>query len=184
MAKRPEEMIADMIASLKAKTGRSLEEWQPIIKAKGVTKHGEVVSFLKSEHGLTHGFANMIALQTLKAPAPEGDPIDAMYSGAKQAVRPIHDALMAKIMAFGPDVDVAPKKGYISLRRSKQFALIQPSTPTRVDVGINLKGREPAGRLEASGSFNAMFSHRVRVGSAAEVDDELIGWLRAAYDQA
>jgi hypothetical protein len=184
MAKTPEEMIADMVANLKAKTGRSLEEWQPIIKAKGVTKHGEIVSFLKTEHGLTHGFANMIALQALKGPTPEGDPVDAMYAGAKQAVRPIHDALMSKINAFGSDVDVSPKKGYVSLRRSKQFALIQPSTASRVDVGINLKGREPLGRLEASGSFNSMLSHRVRVGSVGEVDDELIGWLRAAYDQA
>ena len=85
---------------------------------------------------------------------------------------------------FGNDIEIAPKKAYVSLRRNKQFALIQPSTKTRVDIGINLKGREPAGRLEASGSFNAMVSHRVRVAGVDEVDEELLGWLRAAYDAA
>ncbi|MEM9305400.1 MAG: DUF5655 domain-containing protein, partial [Pseudomonadota bacterium] len=82
------------------------------------------------------------------------------------------------------DVELAPKKAYVSLRRQKQFGLIQPSTRTRVDVGINLKGDAPSGRLEASGSFNAMVSHRVRVSSADEVDAELIDWLREAFERA
>ena len=81
-------------------------------------------------------------------------------------------------------MELAPKKAYVSLRRRKQFGCLQPSTATRFDVGINLKGVAPAGRLEASGSFNAMVSHRVRVSDVNEVDDELIGWLRQAYDQA
>jgi hypothetical protein len=88
------------------------------------------------------------------------------------------------VSGFGKDVEFAPKKAYVSLRRSKQFGLIQPSTKTRVDVGINLKGRPAGERLEASGSFNAMVSHRVRVTAAKEVDAELIAWLREAYDQA
>jgi hypothetical protein len=79
---------------------------------------------------------------------------------------------------------VSPKKTYVSLRRSKQFALVQPSTKTRLDVGLNLKGVPPAGRLEASGSFNAMCTHRVRVETAADVDAALIGWMRDAYDRA
>ena len=88
------------------------------------------------------------------------------------------------MQGFGKDVELSPKKGYVSLRRAKQFGLVQPSTKTRVDVGIQLKVVEPTDRLEASGSFNAMVSHRVRVTAASEVDDELIGWLRKAYDAA
>jgi hypothetical protein len=91
---------------------------------------------------------------------------------------------MAAVRKFGPDVEVSPKKTYVSLRRSKQFGLVQPTTKTRVDVGINLKGMPPSGRLEASGSFNAMVSHRVRVETAADVDKALIGWLKEAYDRA
>jgi hypothetical protein len=62
--------------------------------------------------------------------------------------------------------------------------LIQPSTADRLDVGINLKGAAATARLEASGSFNAMVSHRVRVASAKDIDAQLIGWLREAYDKA
>ena len=98
--------------------------------------------------------------------------------------RTIYDALIACVKKFGSDVEVSPKKTYVSLRRSKQFALFQPSTATRLDVGINLKGVKPAGRLEASGSFNAMVSHRVRVESVKDVDRELEGWLKQAYESA
>ena len=97
-------------------------------------------------------------------------------------MRPIYDAVLAAVKKFGRDVEVSPKKAYVSLRRGKQFAIVQPSTATRVDVGIHLKGTEPAGRLEASGSFNAMVSHRVRISKTAEVDKELVGWLKRAYD--
>jgi hypothetical protein len=79
---------------------------------------------------------------------------------------------------------VSPKKAYVSIRRSKQFAIIQPSTATRLDVGINLKGTKPTGRLEASGSFNAMVTHRVRVATIDDVDKELLGWLKQAYEAA
>ena len=104
------------------------------------------------------------------------------YAGAKAGLRPLYDQLLAAIQKFGKDVDVSPKKAYVSLRRNKQFALVQPSTATRLDVGVNLKGTEPTGRLEASGSFNAMVSHRVRLSKATEIDKELLGWLKQAYE--
>ena len=66
----------------------------------------------------------------------------------------------------------------------KQFAIIQPSTKTRIDLGINIKGKTPEGRLENSGSFNAMVSHRVKLTDKKEVDKELIEWLKEAYSLA
>jgi len=185
MAKTPEEMTAAMIENLKEKTGKTLAEWLKVAKAGKAAKHGELVKLLKSEHGVTHGYANLIALEALRpegrAPAGGDELVQAQYAGAKATLRPIYDALIAAVKAFGTDVDVAPKKTYVSLRRSKQFALVQPSTTTRLDVGINLKGTPAGGRLEASGSFNAMVSHRVRVGDLTQVDAELLGWLRQAY---
>jgi len=89
---------------------------------------------------------------------------------------------LAKIQGFGNDIEVSPKKAYVSLRRNKQFAIVQPSTATRLDVGINLKGTKPTGRLEASGSFNAMVSHRVRLSKTTEINKELLGWLKKAYE--
>lgn len=187
MAKSPEEQTQSMIANLKEKTGKSLEDWVKIVQKGNFAKHGEIVNFLKSEHGMGHGYANLVAQTVLQGdePAKGGDElVEAMYSGAKAALRPIYDKLIAALTKFGADAEVSPKKSYVSLRRSKQFALIQPTTATRVDVGINLKGVEPTDRLEASGSFNAMVSHRVRVSSEKEVDKELIGWLKQAYELA
>jgi hypothetical protein len=76
------------------------------------------------------------------------------------------------------------KKAYLSVRRARQFAIIQRTTATRLDVGINLKGHAPTARLENSGSFNAMVSHRVRIGDIEEVDSELEAWLRKAHAAA
>jgi len=81
-------------------------------------------------------------------------------------------------------VEIAPKKSYVSLRRNKQFAIVQPSTRTRVDLGINLKSEPAAGRLEKSGSFNAMVSHRVRLKKPADVDKEVRAWLKKAWAEA
>ena len=92
--------------------------------------------------------------------------------------------MIAAARKLGKDVEVAPKKTYVSLRRSKQFAIVQPSTRTRVDLGLNLKGVEPTERLEASGSFNAMVSHRVRLEKKGDVDKALKGWLAEAYARA
>ena len=177
-----------MIAGLKEKTGKSLDEWLPILRSSGLAKHKEFVTLLKTKHGLTHGYANMIALQALGSDShtatDDSSLVDAQYAGAKAALRPIYDAVLAAVKKFGKDVEVSPKKAYVSLRRARQFAIVQPSTSTRVDVGLILPKTEPKGRLEASGSFNAMMTHRIRIAKPTEVDKELLNWLRAAYDLA
>ncbi len=188
MAPSPEEALASMIRNLESNTGKSLDQWVQVARKSKLEKHGEIVKHLKSEHDLGHGYANLVAqkaLQPADGTEPSGDElVEAQYSGAKAALRPIYDALIAALRKFGTDMEISPKKAYVSLRRSIQFALFQPSTATRLDIGINLKGTEPDGRLEASGSFNSMVSHRVRVSSKNEVDAELIGWLKKAYDAA
>lgn len=185
MAREVDAATATMIANLEEKTGKSLDAWVGVARASGVEKHGELVKHLKAKHGLTHGYANLVALYSRGYGEESGeDLVAAQYAGAKAGLRPIYEAVVAAVREFGSDVEIAPKKGSVSLRRSKQFALVQPSTKTRVDLGIQLKGVEPQGRLEASGSFSAMVGHRIRLESAADVDDEVVGWLRRAYDAA
>ena len=184
MAQSPEEMAAAMIANLPEKTGKSLEEWIRVVRASSAEKHGQMVKLLKTEHGMTHGFANLVAHKAREASEPQVvDWVAAQYE-KKTDLKPIYDALTRKVQDFGDDVELSPKKSYVSLRRSKQFGLIQPSTKTRVDVGIQLKGEETTGRLEIAGSSLGMVSHRVRVSSLDDIDDELIGWLRRAYESA
>ena len=180
----PEEMAASMRANLKEKTGKDIQQWLKLVGSTKLDKHGKIVALLKSDHSVTHGFANLIAHDFLNQDTPDNDDlVAAQYNGAKAALKPIYDAILARLKDL-PEVEVSPKKTYVSLRRSKQFALIQPSTKTRVDVGINLKGDDATERLENSGSFNAMVSHRVRLTDIEQVDDELIGWLQAAYESA
>lgn len=185
MASTPEEGMASLIQNLEAKTGRSMAEWIGLARAPGLVKHKEVVDHLKASHGLTHGYANQIALRALKpddAPADGSEGlVDAQYAGGKAAMRPLYDKMIAIMTSLGPDVEVSPKKTCVSLRRSKQFALIQP-TAQRLDVGIILKGVPPAGRLEQNPS--TMCTHRVKVSSEAEMDAEFVGWLRQAYEAA
>jgi len=188
MAGKMDDALSNMIKNLAEKTGKTVDEWVALAKQSGEAKHGGVVKHLKEKHGLTHGYANMvahIAAGNVGEDAPaEDDLVAAQYAGEKAALRPIYDRLIKEVGKFGKDIEISPKKAYVSLRRAKQFALIQPTTKTRVDVGINLKKIPAAGRLEASGSFNAMVSHRVRIESLKEVDAELIAWLRQAYDAA
>jgi predicted transport protein len=186
---KPEDALASMAVNLEKKTGRSLAAWLKLAKGSGKTRHGELVAWLKGEQGLTHGYANMVAHTAFQSDAGSAaaageDLVGAQYSGAKAALRPLYDRLAKEIARFGPDVEISPKKAYVSVRRSKQFAILQPSTATRLDVGLNLEGVAPKGRLEAAGSFNAMCSHRIRIENAAGVDAEVLGWLKKAYHGA
>jgi predicted transport protein len=174
-----------MIKNLPGKTGKSLQQWLTILQRAKLEKHGEMIKYLKTGHGVTHGFANLIAHQFRAGNAgADADPVGQQYAGARAGLRPLYDKLIALVTAFGNDVEIAPKKTYVSLRRNKQFAIVQPSTKDRVDVGINLKGEKPTARLENSGSFNAMVSHRVRITDKKQIDAELKTWLKRAYDAA
>jgi predicted transport protein len=176
-----------MIQNLQEKTGKSLAEWVVIARGTGIAKHKELLNHLKAEYGLTYGYANLVTLKAMEKdeqPKEGDDLVTAQYAGAKAGLWPIYEALIKAVSQFGDDIELAPKKAYVSLRRKKQFGIIQPTTATRVDLGINLRDMPPANRLEASGSFNSMVSHRVRLSKVADVNEELIGWLRQAYDAA
>ncbi len=176
----PEEMAQTMIDNMPEKTGKSLEAWLSITKNAGLEKHGQIVKFLKIEHGMTHGFANLVAHHTLKSDAPV-DLVSAQYANGKEGLKPIHDALVKIALGFGTDVEIAPKKTCVSLRRNKQFAVITPATKTRVDLGINLKGYDGTARMIAE-KPNAMCTHKIALTSLNEIDAELNNWLRDAYE--
>lgn len=176
-----------MIDNLNKNTGKTLEEWIKVVKNSGIEKHKEIIDFLKSEHKLTYGFANFIALKSRgtdsgSAENPESL-VDHQYKD-KESLLPIFKKLIEEIKKFGTDVEIAPKNAYVSLRRKKQFALIQPSTKDRVDLGLNIKDKDFTDRLEKSGSFNAMCTHRVRLESVEQVDSAVIDWVKDAYNQA
>jgi predicted transport protein len=176
-----------MIENLHKNTGKTLEQWITIIKKENFTKHGETLKFLKDTHGLTHGFANLIVHKAKGSDADSAenkeDLIEKQFKG-KENFKPLYEKLLNEIKKFGNDFEIAPKNAYVSLRRKKQFAILQPATKTRFEIGIILKGQEPKGRLEAIDSANAMCSHKINLSGISDIDEEIIGWLKTAYDKA
>lgn len=175
--------MSDPFTNLAEKTGRSMPGWIDVVAASGLTKHSEILSWLKNEHGLSHGFANGIALafRNRGESGADEDLVAAQYAGAKEPLRPIYERLIDAATALGADVVVASKKTGVSLRRTKQFALVEAPSAKRVQLGLQLPGEDTTDRLLAG---NAMCSHRVSVTSIDELDEELLGWLRAAYERA
>jgi len=188
-----DEGLEAQIRNIEQQYGKSLNEWIAIVKESGLTKHTDKVAMLKSQYSMSHGSAHRVALKAREADAASivkaaeasgRDPAALLYSGKKAGLKPLHDALMTAITTFGDDIELAPKKGYVSLRRKKQFAMIQPTTATRIDVGLILKDVPATERLESAASFNALFTHRVRVNTIDDVDAQVIAWLKQAYDLA
>jgi hypothetical protein len=181
--------VQTQLENIQKKTGKSLDELAAVIHRSGLTKHGEIRDYLKRELELGHGDANALVHAVLKSDGQrvaegkgEDAILDEIYSGAKAGFRPIHEKLMTEIHRFG-EFEVAPKKGYVSLRRKKQFAMIGPKTNTRFEVGINAKDFKKDPRLieQPKGS---MCNYIVNLTDARDVDAELIAWLRSAYESA
>jgi hypothetical protein len=175
--------------NIQKKTGKSLDELAAIIKKSGLTRHGEIRDYLKRELGLGHGDANTLVHVVQKSDgqrAAEGKSTDAVldeiYSGAKAHMRPIHEKLMNEIVKFG-EFEIVPKKGYVSLRRKKQFAMLGPKTNTRFEVGINAKDLKKNSQLleQPKGS---MCNYIVNVTDAQEVNPELVAWIKSGFEQA
>jgi hypothetical protein len=183
--------VQTQLTNIQSKTGKRLEELRALLQQSGLTKHSEIRAMFQRDLGLGYGDANMLA-QVLRSTDAEGstaaqaatpdDGVDALYAGAKAGLRPIHDRLMAEMAQLGT-FEIAPKKGYLSLRRKKQFAMLGPVTNTRVEVGLNMKGVDTTARLVEMPS-GSMCNYKVKVADAAEVDAELIAWIRQAYESA
>jgi hypothetical protein len=179
------------LRNIQTRTGKTLDQLYALIRKSGLSKHGEIRDMLKQDLGMGHGDANTLVTIFLRSggsPAAPAAPVSAeaavaeIYAGPKAGFRPIHDALMKAIDGFGP-FEVAPKKGYVSLRRKKQFAMIGPATNTRFEVGLNMKGVKATTRLVQLPP-GGMCPYKVALTDVKEVDGELLAWIRQAYDGA
>ena len=175
--------LQTMIDNMPEKTGKSLEQWKEILREKSFSKHSDGVNYLKSEHNVTHGFANTIVALSKEENETSDNLVATQYKG-KENLLPIYESLIKYVKSLGSDVIITPKKGSVSIIRKWQFFLIKPATKTRIDLGFKLKGKEMTGRLENSGPFGTMCTHRVQLSDPAELDEDLKGWIREAYEQS
>lgn len=181
----PASAAATQLANIETATGVTVAEWATRAQAAGKEAHGEILGWLKAEHGLTHGNANALAHAIRRhatgGPVAPEDLLAAQYSGGKVALRPVHDAVVAFASGLGGDVQVVVLKTGVSLRRRRQFALVEVPSATRVRLGFNIKGAEPSGRVTAR---TGMCTHTVDLLGPDDVDDEVRGWLSRSYDAA
>ena len=180
-------MAAKMIENLKINTGKSLEQWITIVRAKKISKHSEIIKFLKQEHSFTHGFANLIALKTRESDADsfknKDDLVDLQYKG-KEHFKSLYDKLVAEIEQFGNNIEIAPKKAYVSLRTKKQFAILNPVTKSRFEIGLIIKDQKGEGVLEEIKTSNSMCSHKINLSSIEEINHEVMNWIKIAYKKS
>jgi hypothetical protein len=183
-----DQALQNQLKNIQSRTNKTLEDLYDIIRKSGLTKHGQIRDMLKKELEMGHGDANTLttfyinSVEEPKSVNESGDALDDIYVGVKANLRPIHEKLMTEIKKFGP-VEIVPKKTYVSLRQKKQFAMIGPATNTRIDVGINDKMLQSTTRLIAMPA-GSMCPFKVSLTSIAEVDAELLDWIKASYIKA
>jgi len=189
-------MVAGGIAQLKGKTGRTIEEWIAFVNRSGPTDEVARRDWLKARHGLGTNYAWWIAERSVGKGEDDGDPdaylraaakyVDAMYSGKKAHLKPIHDALIDLGQALGSDVKVCPCATIVPLYRNHVFAQIRPATLTRIDLGLYLKGAKgklPARVIDTGGLKKGdRITHRIEITSVEDIDAEVKKWLQTAYD--
>lgn len=190
----PNDALRTQLKNIQRKTGQTVAQLHQQLEGCGLSKHGEKRSWLMERFGLGYGDANtVVTLQGKPLPvaidgggAPSsmsavgGDPLDAIYTGKKAGLRPLHEAVMARIHELGA-FEIAPKKTYLSLRRSKQFAMVGPGTVSEIEIGLNCKTLAAHPRLKLLPP-GGMCQATTRLGDSAQIDATLMVWIQAAYD--
>lgn len=181
-----------IIAGLAGNTGHTLPQWLKRVAAQKLTERRAIMAWLKQAHGLGMSSAMLIA----EAATGEADSlsaegylraapgyVEALFAGPKAALRPLYEALAGLALQLGPEVKLSPTKTMVPLYRAHVFAQLKPATRTRLDLGLALGGLKASGRLIDTGGFakKDRITHRIAIGSAADIDAETQEWLKRAY---
>lgn len=179
-----------MVKNIEATTGKTMKQLAQIIAKSGLTKHGEIRTMMIEKYGLGYGAANTVVHLALKSDGESAakakglsaeDVLGEIYQ-KHQELRPVHDQIL-KVLAKLGDFEAAPKKGYVSYRRKKQFAMVGPKTKTAIEVGLSAKSLPKHTRLKEMPPAS-MCRYTTRLSTVAEVDATLAGWLKTSYNEA
>ena len=188
-------MTVKWIAELKQKTGRSLDEWLKLIKQDGPPSEEERRDWLKSKFGLGTNSAWWLAERSLGKGEEVSDPdhylnaaekyVEEMFSGKKEGLRPIYDALLKLGLDIGKEAKACPCQTIVPLYRNHVFAQIKPTTLTRIDLGLALGNLKPPRRLIDTGGHakKDRITHRIEITSLKDIDQDVKRWLKVAYDR-
>jgi hypothetical protein len=184
MTARSAKWMETVLANCESKTGRTLPQWVSLAKKARVRDTKEARAWAK-EQGLSIVYQSAVADALFPSIDADDGMVEAQYAGAKQALRPIYDALVTAVHTLGEDVEVMPRKSQVTFSRATSFAVVRAATRDRVDVALKLHGEKPTGRLVLDPkAMKSDPSHVVGVRSVEDVDKELLVWLRKAYERA
>ncbi len=187
-------MVQSVIAGMKEKTGRSLEEWVRLVSKQGPASEKERLAWLKTEHKLGTNYASWIAARTVgKSEATEDaseylqhaqDYVDKMYAGPKEHLRPIYDEILTFAKTLGPDIGISPCQTIVPIYRNHVIAQVKPTTRTRIDLGLALKDTKTPRRLIDTGGFEKKdrITHRIEISNVEHFDAEAKRWMKVAYE--
>ena len=187
--------VQNIIAKLKTKTGRSIEEWVDFVKKDGPKTEGARRVWLKDHHNLGTNYAWWIAERSVGKGEEDGDPqvylrkapeyVAEMYAGKRAGLKPIYDKLLKVGLRSGKDAKACPCKTIVPLYRAHVFAEIKPATNARIDLGLalgHLKGKVPRRIEPVRNPKGNRITHRIAIESIDQVDEFVEQWLRTAYE--
>jgi hypothetical protein len=185
------------IAELKAKTGKTLEQWVALTQKEGPADgHKSRVEWLRHAHKLSNNAAWAIA-ERAGGKGFEGDSPEAyleaaekyvgeQYSGKKESLRTIYDELLDLGRSVAADVKACPCQTMVPFYRNHVFAQIKPTTNSRIDLGFALAKyqRKLPKRLIDTGGLakKDRITHRIEITEAGQIDDDVRKWLKTAYE--
>jgi hypothetical protein len=187
-------MAMNVIASMKDKTGLSLDEWVELVKKKGPADEKGRAAWLKEKYELGTNYAGWITEVSFGRGMEHIDPdiylataekyVNEMFSGKKAALRPIYDELLKLGLGVADDLKACPCQTMVPFYRNHVIAQIKPTTNTRIDVGFALKDMKPVGRLIDTGGFakKDRITHRIEITSVNDIKDDVTKWLKKAYE--
>jgi hypothetical protein len=187
-------MVQGMMAKLKERTGKTLDEWVREVIASGPPTEKERRVWLKERHQLGTNYAWWVAERAEGKGAEHDSPeaylkaaegwVEAMFAGPRAGLRPVYERLLELGFALGKEVKACPCQTIVPLYRNHVFAQVKPATRTRIDFGLALGATKAAGRLIDTGGYakKDRITHRIPVTCVEEIDAEVEAWLHEAYE--
>jgi hypothetical protein len=170
------------IRVLEKQTGEGVDRWNRRIAKQGLRHERSLRAWLTGQR--VTGYAqSLLVMERFGYPdfvlASADQLIEQQYAD-RPNLRPIFDAIVGTATRCG-DVIVQARKTYVSLVTPRRtFARVQPTTKSRVDLGLRLEERRPTRRLRPSKIHETM-PLQVSLTAPEEVDSEVQKLLEQAY---
>ena len=170
------------IRVLEKQTGASLDHWNQRVRKENFKDEQSLRAWLNGQ-GVKGYAESLLVMERFGYPdflTASGDELIERQYADRPQLRPIYDAIINALLGIGA-IRIQARKTYVSLLTPRRtFARVQPTTRTRVDVGLRIEGQKPFGRLLSS-TIHETMKLQISLTSVEDIDAEMLSWLRLAY---